>query len=359
MHPPSFQHKFRRIGFLLQVRFICLLVISSCRPHSPQNNPISATTTLSETREPATMPITTVSDTPSLTPSPTFYVNTPPTILPSPSPTGVPTTTKPNPSPTPLPLATATAVFVNGVAPETFIYLPAETIQHCKKIFADGVILGRNAKRFSKIGDSIVDTEQFFTVFDSGTYQLGAYDYLESTIDYYSGAYGRFGVALRDGLNSTAVMDPMWANKEDCTANEMPLACEIRLNNPSLLFIHFGTNDWTETYDKNMRQIIEFSMSKGIVPVLITKANRIDQTNERNDILRQLAAEYHIPLWDFDVIAATLPNRGLAEDAAHLTVASDFDYSDAQPLTQGYKAFNLTGLMFLDAFLREVIYNDQ
>jgi lysophospholipase L1-like esterase len=137
----------------------------------------------------------------------------------------------------------------------------------------------------------------------------------------------------------------------------MPLACEIRLNNPSLILIHFGTNDWTETYENNMRQIIEFSIGEGVIPVLITKANRIDKQNQRNDILRQLAAEYHIPLWDFDIIANTLPDRGLAQDDAHLSVANDFDYSASQNLTQGYKAFNLSGLIFLDAFLREVVYN--
>ena len=106
-----------------------------------------------------------------------------------------------------------------------------------------------------------------------------------------------------------------------------------------------------------MRQIVEFSIREGVVPVLITKANRVDQTNERNDILRQLAAEYQISLWDFDIIAETLPDRGLAQDDAHLSIANNFVYSDSQNLTQGYKAFNLTGLMFLDAFLREVVYN--
>ncbi|MCZ7667282.1 MAG: SGNH/GDSL hydrolase family protein [Chloroflexi bacterium] len=199
----------------------------------------------------------------------------------------------------------------------------------------------------------------FFTVFDNGRYQLGDYQYLQNVIDYYAGAYSRTGVAAENGWSAATILSTKWANNEYCYENETPLACEIRLNNPSLILIHFGTNDWTETYETNMRQIIEFSISEGIVPVLITKANRIDQTNERNAILRQLAAEYHIPVWDFDVIAATLPDRGLAQDEAHLSVGNDFDYTDSQNISQGYEAFNLTGLLFLDAFLREVVYADK
>jgi hypothetical protein len=147
----------------------------------------------------------------------------------------------------------------------------------------------------------------------------------------------------------------MWADKENCLANETSLACEIRLNNPSLLLIHFGTNDWTGTFDRNMRQIIDYAIGEGIVPVLVTKANRVDGSNERNDILRGLAAEYQIPVWDFDVVASTLPDRGLDLDDAHLTISTEFDYSLSGPIYRGYKAFNLTGLIFLDSFMRDVV----
>lgn len=243
---------------------------------------------------------------------------------------------------------------MNGLPPDLFIHLPPETVQRSREILAHGRTLRRDPHRFSKIGDSIVDTEQFFVPFDARNYQLGEYQYLQEAVRHYSGAFGRFGFALRDGLNSTSVMDPMWANKENCLPNENSLACEIRLNNPSLLLIHFGTNDWTGTFGRNMRQIIEYALAEGIVPVLITKANRVDGSNERNDILRQLAAEYHIPVWDFDVVAETLPARGLDQDEAHLTISTEFDYSLPGPIYSGYKAFNLTGLIFLDTFLREV-----
>jgi hypothetical protein len=276
-----------------------------------------------------------------------------------PSLTPLSTSTSNPPTMTPIPTATLypvpDSVLVNGLPPESFVYLPPEVVERSQRILAQGMAVGRDSLRFSKIGDSIVDTEQFFVPFDTGNYQLGGYQYLQEAVRQYGGSFGRFGFALRDGLNSTSVMDPMWADKEHCLANETSLACEIRLNNPSLLLIHFGTNDWSGTFDRNMRQIIDYAIGEGIVPVLVTKANRVDGSNERNDILRVLAAEYQIPVWDFDVVASTLPDRGLDLDEAHLTISTEFDYALPGPIYRGYKAFNLTGLIFMDSFMRNVV----
>ncbi|MCP4360651.1 MAG: hypothetical protein GY796_21800, partial [Chloroflexi bacterium] len=238
-----------------------VILLAGCSQTAVQSAPIPTITGTSETvtaAEPTaviiTLPASSTSSTSSTQPG---ITNEPP-----PAPTAVPTrTTSPTPSTTPTPQATPTPtlppvpaeVYVNGLSPEWFISMPEETIQRSREIFAVGQSLGRDGHRFSKIGDSIVDTEQFFTWFDSGQYNLGEYAYLEGVVDYYGGVYGRFGVALRDGLNSTAVLDPAWANKEYCLPNETPLACEIRLNNPSIILIHFGTNDWTGTFDGNMR----------------------------------------------------------------------------------------------------------
>jgi hypothetical protein len=251
------------------------------------------------------------------------------------------------------------AIAVNGLFPEDFIHLPAKTRHHSLEILARGKAAGRNLNRFSRVGDSILDTEQFFTVFDNGRYQLGDYQYLDNVIQQYRGVFSRVGVAAENGWSAATVLSPKWANDEYCYANETPLACEIRLNNPSLILIHFGTNDAASSYENNMRRIIEYAIGKGVVPVLITKANRVDEKNQRNEVLYKLADEYYIPLWDFDAVADTLPNRGLAEDKMHLTLAYDFDYSDSPKLFYGYEALNLSGLLFLDAFLRDVVFYDR
>ncbi|HRQ37576.1 MAG TPA: SGNH/GDSL hydrolase family protein [Chloroflexota bacterium] len=297
----------------------------------------------------------------------------PATNLPPSTPTAVPTRTLsptptytpiPTETPTPLPTPTPTLppappeVYVNGTAPGWFVLLPPETVQRSQEIWAQGQAAGRDPHRFSKIGDSIVDTHEFFTWFDEGNYDLGDYAYLQGVIDYFAGSYGRHGVALKVGLNSAVVTDPAWADKEVCYANESPLACEIRLNNPAILLIHFGTNDYSGSYEGNMREIVEYALAESIVPILITKANRIEGSNYHNNVLRQLAAEYHIPVWDFDVVAETLPGRGLEQDEHHMTFNQRPVYSSDRMIYTGYGAFNLTGLIVLDTFLREVIIEE-
>ncbi len=331
---------------------VVLFLLAGCTQPTLADSGTQASPLLLPTPTTMAQAMTTATPTPEQTSKP---MSEPPTITTvsttiqiTPTDTKAPRPIKPTATLLPVP----ENVYLNGLTPESFIYFPEAVVQHSRQILARGQTLGRNSHHFSKIGDSIVDTEQFFVPFAAGNYTLGEYQYLAHAIDYYIDSYSRFGFALRDGLNSTSVMDPMWADKEQCLANETPLACEIRLHNPSLMLIHFGTNDWTGTFEVNMRQIIEVALQEGIVPVLITKANRVDTNNERNDILRALAEEYRIPLWDFDVIAATLPERGLAQDNAHLSISTEFDYTQAGFIYQGYKAFNLSGLMFLDAFIR-------
>lgn len=325
--------------------------VSEATPQTPE----------SESQVVENTPLAAATAVPTNRPAPAAPTAKPPldTALPPAPPTAVPTRTT-APLPTALPTATLPSVpeeiYINGLPPPYFISMPEGTIERSREIFELGQRLGRNAHSFSKIGDSIIDTPEFFTWFDSGDYDLGEYAYLAGAIDYFAGSYGRFGVALRDGLNSTAVLDPTWADKDVCQPNETPLACEIRLNNPAIIFIHFGTNDWSGTYDANMRQILDYAIDQGVVPIIITKANQVEGGNGRNQIVRFLAEEYQIPVWDFDLIAETLPNRGLDQDNAHMTIAKRPNYSNPGIFGTGYGPFNLSGLMMLDTFLRKVIY---
>ena len=71
-----------------------------------------------------------------------------------------------------------------------------------------------------------------------------------------------------------------------------------------------------------------------------------------NEATRRLAAAYRVPLWDFDAVAATLPNRGLTDDQAHLTVFGRNDYTDPETLQRGYPVSDLSTLVVLDAVRR-------
>ncbi len=65
----------------------------------------------------------------------------------------------------------------------------------------------------------------------------------------------------------------MWSNPNDCGANETPLACEFRIHRPSIVIINMETwwsNAPAADYEASLRQIVEFSISRGVVPILVT-----------------------------------------------------------------------------------------
>ena len=251
---------------------------------------------------------------------------------------------------------------VNGIPLSTFIVLPENVRQNIALIYATGRTVGRNPHAFSKLGDSTIENPHFLTRFDGGPFVLGDYAYLQSVIDYFQGSYGRQGVAVRRGLHSWSAFDPMWSDKSVCMGNETVIACEFRLNNPSYLFIRLGSNDVgvPESFDRNIRQVVEFSIQNGVIPIIGTKADRHEGTdNINNTLLRQIAADYQVPLWDFDLVASTLPDRGLEPDGVHMTTFFAHDYSSPVALQRGNGIHNLTALMALDAVWRSVDLSSQ
>ena len=302
------------------------------RPSSIPTSTNTATATV--------QPIATATEQPSSTPSPTV------TATPTPTRTPFPTRT-----PTPHP-----AAFVNGVPIEHFIIMPPETQANIRHIFIRGQELGRNPNAFSKVGDSISLTSHYFARFDQKRYNLGIYNDLQETIDYFDGSYERFGVALRIGLHAWIAFRPGVADSEKCATNEHMVECEIRLHNPSVLLIRLGTNDTAagDAYERAIIFAIEYSMDNGVIPVLVTKSDRFEGDDRHNNTMRALALKYKVPLWDYDVVAGTLPDRGLSGDSVHLTMYGVNDYTDPATLSFGYPLSDLTGLMMLDAIRRTV-----
>lgn len=241
---------------------------------------------------------------------------------------------------------------VNGVPNDLFVVLPPAVVAHIRDIYARGQALGLNPRAFSKVGDSTIENPFFLARFDGGTYNLGDYAALQAAIDYYAGSFGRQGIAVRRGFHSWTVTDPMWADKSVCLANESPVACEIRLHRPAILLIRLGSNDVgvPAYFESNMRQVVELAIERGVIPVLGTKADRHEGgPNINNDILRRIAADYQIPVWDFDLVAATIPGRGLDSDGVHLTTFYAHDYTSPDAFRRGHSVHNLTALVTLDA----------
>ena len=253
------------------------------------------------------------------------------------------------PTPTPIPPPPAD---VNGIPIGSFIVIPDAAMQHVREIYARGQSLGRNPRAFSKLGDSTIENPHFLARFDAGPYDLASYAYLQDAIDTYKGSFGRQGVAVRRGLHSWSVFDPLWADKSLCQPNEGPLPCEFRLHNPGIILIRLGSNDIgvPDSFRFNLRKVVSYSIESGVIPVLGTKADRAEGPgNVNNDIIRQVAAEYNVPLWDFDLLAGTLPNRGIdPSDGVHMTFYYRHDYSRPEAFQRGHAMHNLSALIMLD-----------
>ena len=261
-------------------------------------------------------------------------------------------------TPYPTSLISPSITLVNGLSVENILIMPDEVKININKIYDYGQSIGHNPHAFSKVGDSTIMNPGLLVQFENGNYNLGDYSYLRPTIEYFDGSFDRYGASTRIGLHAWTVLDPLWADKQTCISDENMLACELHLHNPSYLFIRLGTNDKDipDTFNRHVREIVSFAIQNGVIPILSSKADRFEgESNINNKILRQIAIDYKIPLWDYDRVAATLPNRGLFSDGIHIaTDGVTYDYNDPQALQVGQSTHDLTALIALDAVWRAV-----
>jgi len=251
---------------------------------------------------------------------------------------------------------------LNGVPIEQIIVIDESVKTTIRATYAIGQELGRDPFAFSKLGDSTIENPHFLARFDDVqtgdvTYNLGEYAYLESVIKNYAGSFNRQGEAVLRGLHAWSVFDPLWGSA-NCERGEGVLACEIRIHNPSIIFIRLGTNDIgiPEGFERDMRQIVEYCLVQGAIPILGTKADvRDGNPSPNNEAIRRIADDYNIPLWDFEQLAKTLPNRGLDVDNHHLTTFYAHDWTSPIAWQRGHAAHNLSALMMLDAVWRVLL----
>lgn len=256
--------------------------------------------------------------------------------------------------PSPLPPAPDN---VNGVPVDIFLRMDDDTKANVRAIYQHGQTLNRNPRAFSKVGDSVIADGHFMSRFDGGPYNLGNYAYLQPTIDHFSGSFAHTGATVRVGMHTWSIFDVWWSDKRLCGRGEHALACEVRRHNPAYIFMRLGANDRGSpgAVDNNLRRFVEFCIENGIVPILGTKADRADgATDPNNSIIRQIAADYDVPLWDFDLLAATIPGRGLMGDQVHMSTFYAHDWTLEQGFRTGHGVHSLAGLIVLDELRRLV-----
>lgn len=285
-------------------------------------------------------------------------------------------TPQPETEPTATPKAAETATEVIAVAteestptprptlgPDEWMTLPVvpEVTDTAREIYARGLAMGRNPRHFSKVGDCQTNTDFYLVDFDhEGWYSLGEeYAYLQETIDYYQGSFSRTSLAMRDGYNVAAILTPLRADPKMCEKGENPIQCEFRLHNPSVALISLETNfnnRPADDYGKYMRQIVEYAIEQGVVPILATKGDNLEGDHSINAEIAEIAMEYDIPLWNFWAALQPLPNQGHSiefNDGFHLSFARNF-FDQPKNMLNGWPWRNLTALQALDAVRRGV-----
>ncbi len=275
--------------------------------------------------------------------------------IPTDTPAPRPLTRTPRPV---IPTAAVTrAPALNGIPTARILVLSGATLKKMREVFERGQTLGRNPRAFSKVGDSTMVYPPFLAPFDRKGYNLGTFVSLQTTIDRFAGSFARESIAARKGMHTWSEFDPEWVTNERCESDEGPLACELRVHNPSIALIRLGANDSyaPQEFDAQLRKIVEACLAYGVIPVLGTKPDRIEgQANTLNKMVVQVASAYALPLWDYDLIAGTVPGKGLEKDGVHFAGSLSRDYTSQETLSSGDALEDLTGLMMLDAIRRQL-----
>lgn len=242
-----------------------------------------------------------------------------------------------------------------------------------RRIFQRGQVLGNSPDVFSKVGDSITASNLFLDPIGNGAYNLYDYEYLRPVITYFSQtalrdhfSFANTSLAARGGWTTFDVLDPRRSSPGICNRDEAPLVCEYRVNKPAIALIMLGTNDVTHitsaVFHENLRQIVQISVDMGVIPVVSTIPDQPNtpqggKVGEFNDIIRSVAREYDVPLWDYWLALQDLPNRGVSSDNIHPSydfATSATAYFSPDDLRYGYNMRNLTALMVLNAIWQEV-----
>lgn len=246
------------------------------------------------------------------------------------------------------------STLAESVMPEPWMVAPIipQVTDTVREVYQLGQDMGNYDDRFSKVGDCQNVSSVFLSDFDDPeAYVLGEFASLQSTVDQFGGSWARESASVDNGFNVASVLSPLWSDPAMCEVGESPLECEYRLNQPSIVIVSMET--WwaqrpAEEYEDYMRQIVQFWIDHGVVPILATKADNLEGDYGLNRAIYNVATEYDIPLWNFWLSIQTLPGNGLSEDDFHLTFARNF-YDDPVRLQYSWPLRNLTALQAIDA----------
>jgi len=226
---------------------------------------------------------------------------------------------------------------------------------------------GRDPHAFIKVGDCMTEDPAFLYPLAEDEIVWGEYEDLQAVVEHYAQAdenpFARKSQAAAGGFNAASVIDSLWANPEFCEAGESPLECELRLMNPAVALIMFGTNDVfyldEAQFDYFLRSVLVETIDAGTLPVLSTFPLRPEfpeKTEVFNRIVVRAADDYGVPLINLWRALEPLPNQGVdPEDTTHLTSpeGNAAQFTD-EALQTGFAVRNLLTLQALEGIVEQL-----
>jgi hypothetical protein len=258
----------------------------------------------------------------------------------------------------------ATATTAPTLSPENWQNWPIvpEISAKAIEIYLKGQQMGNDPRVFSKVGNCLSNPKFYLGAYDNHKlFDLGPYPELQTTIDYFSGSFSRESLAVNTGWSIASVLNPLYATIPPCQKGENPLSCELRITKPAFVIVSVEpiyANITAERYAGYLRQIVEYAISQGTLPILATKADDLEHDNSLNQAIAQTASQYGVPLWNFWAAVQNLPNKGLESDGFHLTgLTAPYNFADAEAMQGAWARRNLTLLQTLDAVRKAVTSN--
>ena len=188
-----------------------------------------------------------------------------------------------------------------------------------KQMYKDAVAKGKKASLFTVAGDCNSQPAVYVQRVANGEFNLGKQPArIQQTAKFFQPSWSRVSLAARGGFSAAAMMDPTWTDGAMCGITRGPFECELWQSGASIVFVELGTGDQYEwqSFEKNYRAMLEMGLKEGVLPVLVTKADRLEENSGApgdfiNTMTRKLAKEYQLPLLDFALAARMLPLNGL------------------------------------------------
>jgi uncharacterized protein YraI len=230
-------------------------------------------------------------------------------------------------------------------------------------IYRRGIEQGRNPQHFIQVGDSNSASQAYLGLIGQGSYTLGSYGYLQSTIDYFVGgginSFTNKQQTAQSGNLTTTIIDPIFGDPRYCPGTA-PIDCELNRTSPSIAIIYLGAADRQtidhDTYYNALRNIVERSVANNVLPILTLMPTKPHPQRselkgmEFNMIMLEIGRQYDIPVINMWAAVRALPENGMENDLLHFTYSNSASLNFAGGEQQwGYTRWNLEVLKTLAA----------